>query len=269
MPGLPNLSNGKAHYAFVGLLALTWIFWNVAIFHCTFIHLDRDDYSLYDDDLDYGIFTIAQHEVYNDDKIYACVAYPPYMDHDGATKSARFFGAMGFIFHTLALLIVLCLELCVFWRSHLLWRVVRCFTIASLVSSLLIFSIFGTDYAGSFDDNKGVPGGAGTVAIINVFLLCGTMVLAWLINAPENPVFFCRHWTDQDTVQEEGTDKAMPTVNLDPTTTEDDRNGLEGQALPEAPEPILPAHPSSSRAHGEKKHPSSHSHAKNSSLKWV
>ena len=113
-------------------------------------------------------------------------------DMGAGQKAARAFGIMGFMFHTVALFLVVLLEFFMIWRKGILWNVVRGLTIASGVCSILVFSAF----AGDCDQNgiKCVPGPSGIIGIFNIFVLIAAVTVCFLTSAPVHPIYSITKW---------------------------------------------------------------------------
>jgi hypothetical protein len=209
---------------------LTWIFWNVAVFHCTFVNLG---FEIIDYKQPLGLFNEPRLEDPDDpsSSIYTCMAYRPEFkdEFDGALNAARFFGAFGYIVHTLAFFIAIVVMLCL---RHdcvpLIWMIVRVLVIVSLVCSLLIFSAFGTEMCAD-SGTKCSPGGAGIAAIFNIFFIIAVLVFSWLVHAPDRPLLFVRLWQEGDgnAVQTTTAQKDEDSTRADPTQTMNDETSPE------------------------------------------
>ena len=190
------ISTSAFRYTYLGLIALTWIFWNIAIFHCSFLALGWKS-TAYGDREVLGLFNKALREDYFEGKIFSCSAYT-YGERieyfDAAFKSGRFWGALGYLLHTVAFLVVLSVESVVYLRKAILWRVARVCLGISFLSSILIFSAYGTESCMSSEDDDSemtcVPYAAGIIAIWNIVLLLALMVVSFFISVPVNPIFF-------------------------------------------------------------------------------
>jgi hypothetical protein len=176
------------------------------------------------DDVDYkdmiavGLFSHALYEDKYVDKLYGCARWSPDAidDLDGAYNAARFFGAFGYIMHTLAFFITVVVMLFVrHERVPLIWMILRGLVIVSFVCSLLIFTAYDTEgceefessplfiyyytsYVYAYEDMNCVPGAGGIIAIFNVVLILASLVFSWLVCAPEKPVFFVRMYQEGD-----------------------------------------------------------------------
>lgn len=236
-----TLANSRCsdRYIFLGVLFVTWVFWNVAVFHCSFLSIGPKSIDYKDRD-SFGIFNAP---VYDGSRIYACVRYNPntFKDMDAAENSARFFGAFGYIMHTLAFFMAVLVELFVYQKVQLIWTVVRILLIISFICSVLIFSMFGTDGCKNAESNmKCVPGSAGIVAIFNLCLMIGALAMSWFVYAPEHPFFYVRRWQQSDeshptstsgvAAEKEPHSDATQNMNDDPT-----HNMEEGEPLPVPP----------------------------------
>ena len=212
---------------------MTWILWNISIFHCSFLKITKTDrrrrlnwgfdangptfemstFNNDDDNLggfsfennsassswknvETGLFTYTR---YDD----SCVPYDSNNTNniDSALKASRFFGVMGLILNISAFFLVLSWELCLHWRRpKLVWLISQCFILTSLTFALLTFSIFGTDICQTEKGIKCGLGAAGIVHVVNILFIIGTFILSVLTPMPKHPVLFCRRWNAEEDI---------------------------------------------------------------------
>ena len=167
-------------------LFVTWIFWNVCVFDCSAMRALEQNQD-YKDGLDFGLFSRADYD--KDGDRYACIAYPPDMPIDVALNAGRAFGVFGFIFHTLASLLALSLELCVSWHNELAWNTVRGLLVASTVCSLFVFVALANEDCTDDNGLHCAPGPSGIVGIFNILFLVGVVGLSFITPAPKETFF--------------------------------------------------------------------------------
>lgn len=220
-----GMNVGRKRCFFVGLMFLTWIFWNIALFHCTFIRFFSNNVD--DPGHFYGIFREPR---YSFDRLYTCVRF--LREINGARYASRAFGVLGYMCHTLALIILFFLEGClVTVRKDLLWKIVQRLTIGSALFSVLIFVMFGWEFCRD-PFISCVPGPTGILAIFNIFGLFAAVVLSCLINAPRHPLLSV-HWWSSDNSGDDDDVEDQPVVgdmlegdheNIDSKVGTDDNN---------------------------------------------
>lgn len=168
------------------LLFVTWIFWNICVFDCSTMRAFKQNQD-YKDGFDFGLFSQADYD--KDGDRYACIAYPPDMPIDAALNAGRTFGVFGYIFHTLALCMVLLLELCVSWHIELAWNTVRGLLVASMVCSLFVFVALAKEDCTDDNGIRCAPGPGGIVGIFNILFLVGATGLSVITPAPKETLF--------------------------------------------------------------------------------
>ena len=182
----------------MGVLFLSFVCWNVAVFHCSLVRIyPSGDYK---GGIDYGLYRAA---VYTapadgsnqlfDNPFYTCSAYhsPHELFVDVQTiRTSRAFGVLGIIFQTVALLLVLAVELCLTWRrKHHVWNIVRVCLVMSMICSGLIFVDFSNKLCTDIQDLHCAPGPGGIVAICNMLFTLVAVVLSWVMKAPSHPLY--------------------------------------------------------------------------------
>lgn len=169
---------------FPTLLLISWVFWNVSLFHCSLLRIYFSGTG-YGDGFGLGPFTSQGGGAGT-----SCNAFDSELKDvlPTAMKISRALGLTGYAFHSLALLTVIALDaFCTCKNSPLLWKFVRAWVVAAMLCSIFIFaaffqetcttSVFGLGFTCS-------PGPAGIVAIVNTFVLVALIVVSRKTDAP-------------------------------------------------------------------------------------
>jgi hypothetical protein len=179
------------------MIFLSWVISLVGVKRCTFLLVGPigggpADYS------GIGLYTRAS---YNMDDMIGCLAYPDSVndDFDTTFKAARAFGAITALLMTTVLLLCL-VQLFTHVGSEKAWYATRALLPSALISQMLVFLAYRTDMCTSSPEFiECIPGGAGIIVIINIILMAGLTIFAWLTPPPSSPIFtvYRAHMNDE------------------------------------------------------------------------
>ena len=180
------LQTEKSRRMLIALMFFTWIFWCICVFDCSFMRAVGQNQG-YSDGFDFGLFSQAEYN--SDGDRYGCVAYSPGMRKDVALNAARAFGVFGFIFHTVALLLALLLELCLSRQTEFIWNTMRGLMIAAMLCSLLVFVALANENCTDENGLNCAPGPGGIVGIFNILMLGVLTGALFITPAPKETLF--------------------------------------------------------------------------------
>jgi hypothetical protein len=169
-----------------GLVLAAWSISLVGIQRCTFIlvglrETGKSNYS------GLGLFSRA---VYYNGEILGCVAYPDEVrgDFDSVFQASRAFGVFTVLLLT-TVTILFCLQLFTNKAKSPVWLAVRVLLTCAVITQLLVFLVFKSDTCSINNMVECVPGGAGIMVVLNLFLILTLAVYTNKMEPPRNPVF--------------------------------------------------------------------------------
>jgi hypothetical protein len=179
------------------MIFLSWVISLVGVNRCTFLLVGPigggpSDYS------GIGLYTRAS---YNVDDMIGCLAYPDSVsvDFDATFQAARAFGAITALLMTIVLLLCL-VQLFTHVGSGKAWYVTRALLPSAVICQILVFLAYRTDMCTSSPEFiECIPGGAGIIVIINVILMAGLSIFAFVMPPPSSSIFaiYREHMNDE------------------------------------------------------------------------
>lgn len=140
-------------------------------------------------------------------------------------RAGRTFGMIGYVMHTIALVLIMLVELCTLQRTLRFWFTARILLVISLLSSFFTFSFLSADYCNE-DTTDCSLSAAGMTSIGNILMIMALLYIARLVDVPTRPMFAIRLWRNSD-----NDGKDTPSDNQSSTTSSALRYSYLGLAL--------------------------------------
>lgn len=198
------------HVLWVSVVA--WVFSVVSVAACTFVKSGLESAS-YRDLAEFGLFN---YNFASDER--QCVSYGNTVNYSAAAKTARAFGVICCLLTGFAMIQALSLQLFLRSNRELVWKSTRILLMAAPLAQLLTFTTFGDDVCLA-PNVKCVPGAAGIIAILNVFVLVALAVVCCITPPPAQPLYEIKRL------------EAPPMLEQKPTIAEDIET--DGQSIEE------------------------------------
>ena len=210
--------HGRNFVHVIWLSIIAWIFSVVALADCTFVRNGFEGAS-YTDLSELGLFG---YNLASDER--QCVSYSNTVNFSAAAKTARAFGVICCLLTSFIMLQVLSLQMFLQPKREFVWKSTRFQVIAAPLAQILTFTVLGDDVC--LEPNaKCVPGAAGIVALINVFVLIALACVCWINTSPEQPLYEIKRL------------EALPLPEQKPTTVDDIES--EGHSMEARPEEVI------------------------------
>lgn len=176
-------------WAIFGLSIISFVFASVAVGYCSFMLQGFEGESK----------TGLGH--YSAEFGDGCLKYDKDINEspfEGADQAARAFATMAALFTGFSMMMVVCMQCFLTKALKPLWWTVRILLVSSFFSQCFSFILFASDRCDNSSDNFGCSlGGAGIVAVLNLFVLVALIVFSIMVPPPQHPFLVVR-WHQEE-----------------------------------------------------------------------